>query len=56
MENRSFQLMDKVRVKDLGGKIFARGVVVGRTIEGEPRFDVATKHEVLLNLKKDQLQ
>lgn len=55
MEERSFQLKDYVKVNDASGYGFARGVVVGRTIQGEPRFDVATDEEILLNLKQEQL-
>ena len=56
MENRSFQLKDEVRVTDSTGRVFASGVVVGRTIEAEPYFDVATDSEVLLYIKEDRLR
>ena len=54
MERKPFQLKKEVNVlRD--GRVIDRGIIVGRTIEEMPKYDVATKTDILKYLNEDQL-
>lgn len=54
MERKPFQLKKEVNVLS-HGKVIDRGIIVGRTIEEMPKYDVATKTDILKYLNEDQL-
>ena len=46
MKKLMFELMTKVKLDDIPG------VVIGRTLEGEPRYDIKVNREIIQNVKQ----
>ena len=55
MEERSFQLMDRVVVEDDRGKL-GSGIVIGRTFDNPVRYDVLIEETIYASMPHETLR